>query len=303
MSQQSEAITVVRRNTEQVQSKGDFALFDRLFPDDYVDHTPQPGFPATKDGTRALYRALRTAFPDFRAEIHFQFSDGDRVATYKTYHGTHDGPFMGRPPSGKQVRFDSVDVMRIRGGQIVAHWGVGDLLGLLQQLGVVQTLSLDTPPARERPSSGCWRASAADRDAERDRTLQERMAQDETAIRAASAAWSRAAQSKDLEKSLTFFADTAILLSPKSPAVEGKENIRKVWQQMLALPGPGLNFSAARVEVARSGDLAWEQGTYQFTTQDENAKTTSERGTYVTVWKKQSDGAWRVVGDIRNTNE
>jgi uncharacterized protein (TIGR02246 family) len=151
--------------------------------------------------------------------------------------------------------------------------------------------------------SGCWRDSAADHYKERERTLQEKLTQDETAIRTASATWSKAAESKDLEKSLLFFADTAILMAPKSPAVEGKENIRKVWQQMLALPGPGLSFSAARVEVARSGDLAWEQGTYEFTTRDENAKTTTEKGTYVTIWKKQPDGAWKVVADIHNTNE
>jgi ketosteroid isomerase-like protein len=82
------------------------------------------------------------------------------------------------------------------------------------------------------------------------------MARDETAIRTASAGWSQAAQSKDLEKSLTFFADKAILLSPKHPAVEGKENIRKVWRQMLTLPWPGLSFSPMGIEVARSGDLA-----------------------------------------------
>ncbi len=98
------------------------------------------------------------------------------------------------------------------------------------------------------------------------------MAQDETAVRAASAGWSKAAQSKDLEKSLTFFADDAIMISPQSPAVEGKDNIRKGWQQMLALPGPGLSFSAARVEVARSGDLAWEQGAYEFGTSDKKGQ-------------------------------
>lgn len=151
-------------------------------------------------------------------------------------------------------------------------------------------------------STGCWRDTAANRDAERERMLWERAAQDETAIRAASADWSKAAQSKDLEKSLTFFADNAILLSPRSPAVEGKENIRKVWQQMLGLPGPGLSFTAVRVEVARSGDLAWEYGAYEFSTTDKKGKTTTEKGTYVTVWKKQSDETWKVVGDIHNTN-
>jgi uncharacterized protein (TIGR02246 family) len=65
------------------------------------------------------------------------------------------------------------------------------------------------------------------------------MAQDDTAIRTASAGWNNAAQSKDLEQALTFFADDGILLAPKSPAVLGKENIRKLWRQMLAIPGPG----------------------------------------------------------------
>ena len=151
-------------------------------------------------------------------------------------------------------------------------------------------------------SSGCWHDSVTSHEREPERVLQERMAQDEAAIGAASARWSKAAQSKDLEKSLTFFADNAILMSPKSRAVESKENIRKVWQQMLALPGPGLSFSPARVEVARSGDLAWEYGTYEFATGDKRGKTTIERGTYVTVWKKQLDGTWNVVGDIHNTN-
>jgi uncharacterized protein (TIGR02246 family) len=153
------------------------------------------------------------------------------------------------------------------------------------------------------PWSGCWRDRAADRHTEGERFQQERMTQDETAIRAASAAWSKSAESKDLEKSVSFFADSATMMAPKSPAVEGKENIRKVWQQMLALPGPGLSFSAERVEVACSGDLAWEQGAYEFITKDNDGKTATEKGTYVTVWKKQPDGIWRVVGDIHNTNE
>ncbi len=152
-------------------------------------------------------------------------------------------------------------------------------------------------------SAGCGQESAARLHAEHERILQERMARDETAIRAASAGWSKAAQSKDLEKSLTFFADNAIMLSPKSPAIQGKENIRKAWQEMLALPGLGLSFSAMGVEVASSGDLAWEHGTNEFATSDKKGKTTIEKGTYVTVWKKQADDAWRVVGDIHNTNE
>jgi hypothetical protein len=82
-------IAVVRRNTEEVQGRGNFEVFEELFAPDFVDHTPQPGgFTPDRDGARNLYRTLRAAFPDFHAEIHSQISDGDRVTTYKTYHGT-----------------------------------------------------------------------------------------------------------------------------------------------------------------------------------------------------------------------
>ena len=83
------AKAVVRRNTEEVQNKGNFQVFEELFADDFIDHTPQPSTTPDKAGVRKLYTYLRAAFPDFRAEIHWQLADGDRVTTYKTYRGTH----------------------------------------------------------------------------------------------------------------------------------------------------------------------------------------------------------------------
>jgi steroid delta-isomerase-like uncharacterized protein len=130
-----QAMAVVRTNTEKVQGEGDFALFEELFADDFVDHTPQPGTTADKDGVRVLYHRLREAFPDFRPEIHWQTVDGDVVTTYKTYHGTHRGEFLGIAPTGRTVRFDTVDAMRVRDGRIVEHWGIADLYGVLGQLG------------------------------------------------------------------------------------------------------------------------------------------------------------------------
>jgi steroid delta-isomerase-like uncharacterized protein len=129
------AIAVVRRNTEEVQGRGDFELFEELFADDFVDHTPQPGTSADKDGVRVLYHRMREAFSDFRPEIHWQTVDGDLVTTYKTYHGTHRGDFLGIAPTGRTVRFDTVDAMRVRDGRIVEHWGVADLYGVAGQLG------------------------------------------------------------------------------------------------------------------------------------------------------------------------
>jgi steroid delta-isomerase-like uncharacterized protein len=135
-SEQEEAArSVVRRNTEEVQGGGDFALFDELFADDFVDHTPQPGTSADKDGVRVLYKRLRGAFPDFRPEIHWQTVEDDVVTTFKIYHGTHLGPMFGIEPTGRTVKFETVDAMRVRDGRIVEHWGVANLFSLIEQLG------------------------------------------------------------------------------------------------------------------------------------------------------------------------
>ncbi|MBF6166254.1 NAD(P)H-dependent oxidoreductase [Streptomyces gardneri] len=136
-SLRTDAKDVVRRNTERVQSGGDFTLFEELFADDFVDHTPQPGTTPDKDGVRVLYHALRTAFPDFSAKIHWQTVDGDVVTTYKTYSGTHRGEFLGLAPTGEHVEFETVDAMRVRDGQITEHWGVANLYSVLQQLGAL----------------------------------------------------------------------------------------------------------------------------------------------------------------------
>lgn len=126
---------VIRRNTMEVQSGGDFALFDELFADDFLDHTPQPNCSPDKQGALQLYKVLRTAFPDFHAEIHWQRADGDVIVTYKTYHGTQRGAFLGIAPTGRAIRFETVDAMRVRNGKISEHWGVANLFSVLQQLG------------------------------------------------------------------------------------------------------------------------------------------------------------------------
>src|SRR5437762_11496035 len=66
------AKAVVRRNTEEVQSKGNFDVFEELFSDDFVDHTTQPGTSPDKAGVRKVYTYMHEAFPDYHAEIHWQ---------------------------------------------------------------------------------------------------------------------------------------------------------------------------------------------------------------------------------------
>jgi predicted ester cyclase len=85
---------------------------------------------------RKLYTYLRLALPDFYPEIHWQLADGDRGTTYKTYYGTHQGPFLGVAPTHRKIHFETVDVMRVQNGKITDHWGVANLLSLMQQIGV-----------------------------------------------------------------------------------------------------------------------------------------------------------------------
>jgi predicted ester cyclase len=125
---------IVRRNTEEVQGMGNFAVFEELFAVNFIDHTPQPGTTPDKAGVRKLYTYLRAAFPDFHAEIHWQLADGDRVTTFKTYYGTHEGVFLGVAPTHRQIHFEAVDVMRVQDGKITEHWGVANLLSLMEQI-------------------------------------------------------------------------------------------------------------------------------------------------------------------------
>ena len=72
-------MAVVQRSTEEVQSQGNIDVFEELFANDFVDHTPQPGMTTDKAGVRDLYRSVRVAFPDFHAQIHWQLADGNRL--------------------------------------------------------------------------------------------------------------------------------------------------------------------------------------------------------------------------------
>jgi steroid delta-isomerase-like uncharacterized protein len=127
--------TIVRRFVEEFQNGGNESAVEELLAADFVDHSPFPGVSPDREGVRRLFAALRQAFPDLRAKIHDQLAEKDRVATRKTFRGTHRGEFLGIAPTGRSVSFDVIDVVRIANGRIAEHWNVMDLMGLLQQIG------------------------------------------------------------------------------------------------------------------------------------------------------------------------
>jgi uncharacterized protein (TIGR02246 family) len=135
------------------------------------------------------------------------------------------------------------------------------------------------------------------------RQVPDSRAADEAAIRAASQEWSNASSSKDLEKAVSFYADDATINTDRAPLGIGKEAIRKVWAGVVAIPGGNLHWVSSKVEVARSGDLAYDTGAYSITKNDASGKPVTATGKYLVVWKKQADGKWKVIEDIDNRDQ
>src|SRR5213082_1532366 len=122
------------------------------------------------------------------------------------------------------------------------------------------------------------------------------------ALRDADDAWSKAAGSKDLDKTVSYYSSDAAVLPPNAPIATTKEEIKKIWQDMLASPGLVISWKATKVEVAKSGDLGFVSGTYEFSMNDASGKPVIDHGKYVEVWEKKADGKWKCGTDTWNSD-
>ncbi len=127
-------------------------------------------------------------------------------------------------------------------------------------------------------------------------------AAEEAAIRQADAASLQAIAAKQLDATVSFYDDAASLFIPNAPIATGSEEIRKAWMQMFAVPGFTLAPKTTKIEVARSGDLAYVQGIYEATVNDAKGAPATDRGKFVVVWKKQAEGTWKIAADIWNSD-
>ena len=126
------------RSTYERINAGDIAGFGDLVADGFVEHQGGPGFPATKEGTLDFFRALLAAFPDMHMNVEDLIAGGDKTVARVKLTGTHKGEFMGVPPAGTRVDVQLIDIMRFNSaGLVCEHWGVADMLSLMQQLGAV----------------------------------------------------------------------------------------------------------------------------------------------------------------------
>jgi steroid delta-isomerase-like uncharacterized protein len=128
---------VVRRLVEEWQAGHRREVGEELLADDFVDSAHGTGPGTSKERALDWWDSTFRAFPDFSAEIRHIIAEGDLVATYKTFTGTHKGEFMGIPATGRRASFDAFDLLRLRGGKVVDHWVIVDNAGLMRQLGVL----------------------------------------------------------------------------------------------------------------------------------------------------------------------
>ena len=119
---------------------------------------------------------------------------------------------------------------------------------------------------------------------------------DEQVVRDADAAWSKAAGAKDLDKTVSFYADDAMVLPPNDTAKTSKDAIRALWKDLIGSV-TSVSWTATRVEMAKSGEMACLTGTYELTMND----GTKDHGKYCEVWEKKG-GTWKCGTDIWNSD-
>lgn len=119
---------------------------------------------------------------------------------------------------------------------------------------------------------------------------------------AADAGWMKVFSAKDMARSVAYLEEDGSMLGSNAPIATGREAITKMFSGFFALPNLDITWQADKADVARSGELGYTSGTYRMTFSDPSGKTVSDKGKYVTVWKKQKDGSWKVALDIFNTD-
>jgi predicted ester cyclase len=115
---------------EVLQNQGRLDRVEEFVHEGVVDHGAPPGLPAGAEGVRAVMGAIRQGFPDHDAQVVQMIAEGDLVATYKTFTGTHTGEFFGLAPTGKRGTIRVMDFVRYRDGRVAEHWNVVDTAGV-----------------------------------------------------------------------------------------------------------------------------------------------------------------------------
>ncbi len=126
-----------RRIWEEIFPACDVAALAEVIAVDGIDHGARPNEPQGLEGARRTMLWLGRVFSDQRWQINKVIGEGDTVVLLCTHHARQTGDLMGIPPTGHEVSYDYIHVVRFQDGKVVEHWGVRDDLTLMRQLGVL----------------------------------------------------------------------------------------------------------------------------------------------------------------------
>jgi len=133
-------IALVRRFFSVGPSGGDLKSADELLSSNLVLHVPLASSPGIQ-GMNEIISACRAAFEHLDVTLDDMVAEGDRVAVRFTARGVHQGAFMGLPATGKSITMTGIEIFCIEDGRVAELWGEANLLGLMQQLGIVPSVS------------------------------------------------------------------------------------------------------------------------------------------------------------------
>jgi uncharacterized protein (TIGR02246 family) len=125
---------------------------------------------------------------------------------------------------------------------------------------------------------------------------------DAKAIRDLESAWVKVAATKDVDAFVAFYTDDASVLTPNAPIFNAKAGIKEGLKPLFTDPHFSLTFLPTRLEVSKSGDMAFTQGPYKLSFSDLRGNKFEDEGKYLTIWRKQADGNWKVVEDTMNSD-
>lgn len=133
----SEAMKVTaRRFFQEVVSEGRLDVIPELVEEGFVEHEAMPGAPEGRASVGWFVTAFRTAVPDLRVEVEDLIAEDDRLVARSTWSGTHEGELFGMPATGKPFAMGVIDIVRFEGDRVVEHWGITDVAGMMQQVGL-----------------------------------------------------------------------------------------------------------------------------------------------------------------------
>ena len=130
---------LAHRFYEEALNQGNLVLLDQILSHEFVDHGASGDDATGIDAFRSFLKMVTGAFPDIHIHVEDTVAEGNKVAVRLAIHGTHKGVLMGNiQPTGKQAAWTGIDILEVAGGKITARWSERNLLGLMQQLGVVK---------------------------------------------------------------------------------------------------------------------------------------------------------------------